>query len=436
MSVVVDITTLTHGGDGLGRLDGKAVFVSGAIPGDQVRCQLVVEKKRYAKGRLLEVISPAPSRVQPPCEHFSECGGCDWQQLSYVDQCDWKERLFGENCQHQLEIDAAVVKPLVKSSQTLGYRSRVQFKCCVNSDGFQLGFYRRASHQVVAVKRCPVIDPRIEALISPLRELLTGSRFAQQVVQVDVAVGDVSAARVVFHCKGKEVTAFCQWLQQNSGGIADSLFVVDDRSQQLSKICGHEGLTIQVDDPELSLTYGVGGFAQINLQQNRRLVDWVLNEAQFCATDNVLDLYCGMGNFSLPIARRVHHVIGVEGYAPSIESAKTNAQVNHCTNTTFYSDKVERFIDKLVSQQKQIDVVVLDPPRAGAKGALEALVQLGPRTIVYVSCDQQTLLRDLVVLQQGGYQIESLQPFDMFPQTAHTEIAAVLRRVTSRQCEL
>lgn len=432
MSVTVDITTLTHGGDGLGRLDGKAVFVSGAIPGDQVRCQLTVEKKRYAKGRLLEVVTPSPSRVQPPCQHFFECGGCDWQQLSYEDQCGWKERLFGENCHHQLDLEAGIVKPLIKSPQTMGYRSRVQFKCCVTTAGFQLGFYRRASHQVVNIDHCPVIDPRIEALVLLLRPLFSASPHAQQVVQIDVAVGDRSAPRIVVHYKGKVVKTFCQWLQKNSERIDGSLFVVDDRSQKLSKIFGETGLTIEVDSPVVELTYGVGGFAQINLQQNRRLVEWVLSEAQFFPNDTVVDLYCGMGNFSLPIARQVQHVIGVEGYAPSIESAKKNAAANGCANVMFYSDNVEHFVDQMVSQQEKVDVVVLDPPRAGAKEALASLLELKPRTIIYVSCDQQTLLRDLTVLIADGYRLESLQPFDMFPQTAHTEIGAVLRQVTSR----
>jgi len=433
MSVIVDITTLTHGGDGLGRLDGKAIFVSGAIPGDQVRCQLTVEKKRYAKGRLLEVVTPSPNRVEPPCQHFAECGGCDWQQLSYADQCEWKERLFRENCHHQLDVDPAVVKPLVQSPQQMGYRSRVQFKCSVRADTFLLGFYRRASHSVVDVDSCLVVDPRIESLISPLRQLFDGSSYARQVIQIDVAVGDVGPSRIVVHFQGSKLNPFVQWLQQNAGHIDASLFVRDDRSEQVQHVRGEEGVSVEVGTPAVALTYGVGGFAQINLRQNRHLVEMVLRAVQLSDDDTVLDLYCGMGNFSLPLARQAKHVIGVEGYAPSIASAEKNAVAAGCDNVTFHSCRVERFME---SMSQEVDVVVLDPPRAGAKDALVALLTLTPRSIVYVSCDQQTLLRDLTVLIVGGYQLESIQPIDMFPQTAHTEVLAVLRRVTSRDCDI
>lgn len=427
MSVIVDITTLTNGGDGLGRLDGKAVFVSGAIPGDQVRCQLTVEKKRYAKGQLLEVVQPAPNRIEPSCQHFSQCGGCDWQQLSYDDQCEWKERLFRENCQHQLDLDLAVIKPLVKSSQQLGYRSRVQFKCSVNRDGFLLGFYRRASHSVVNVSDCPVVDPQIQSLILPLRQMFDGSSYARQVIQIDVAVGDIGVPRVVIHFKGHKLDCFTQWLFQTSEHINASLFVLDEDSQALHPLRGEVGVSIEVDTPPITLTYGVGGFAQINLEQNRRLVEMVLREAQLCDDDTVLDLYCGMGNFSLPIARQAKRVIGVEGYEPSIASAKKNAIVAGCENVMFHSCRVENFMESI---SERVDVIVLDPPRAGAKEALVPLLKLKPRSILYVSCDQQTLLRDLTVLITAGYQLESIQPIDMFPQTAHTEVLAVLRRVT------
>lgn len=428
MSVIVDITTLTHGGDGLGRLDGKAVFVSGAIPGDQVRCRLTVEKKRYAKGRLLEVIQSAPSRVEPPCQHFSECGGCDWQQLSYEDQCGWKERLFRDNCHHQLDIDPAVVKPLVQSPQQMGYRSRVQLKCSVSGDKFLLGFYRRASHSVVDICRCLVVDPRIEHLISPLRQLFDKSSYARQVTQVDVAVGDGGTPRIVIHFKGNKLDNFVQWLQQNAGHVEGSLFVQDVHSESTQHVRGEVGVSIGVGRPAITLTYGIGGFAQINLKQNRHLVEMVLREAQLCDDDTVLDLYCGMGNFSLPLARQVKHVIGVEGYAPSIASAEKNAAATGCENVTFHSCRVEQFMGTM---SEKVDIVVLDPPRAGAKEALVPLLKLKPRSIVYVSCDQQTLLRDLTVLIDGGYQLESIQPIDMFPQTAHTEVLAVLRQLTS-----
>lgn len=426
MSVTLEITTLTHGGDGLGRLDGKAVFVSGAVPGDHVRCRLVVEKKRYAKGQLLEVLTPSPMRVKPPCAHFDDCGGCDWQQLSYADQCRWKERLFRENCLHQLSPDPAVIKPLLVSPQPLGYRSRVQFKCCMTSSGFKLGFYRRGSHAVVDLISCPVVDPKINILIPQLRQLFDDSPYANQIQQIDVAVGDSGSPRVIIHLNSDQIGRFCDWLSARVDHLSVALFVQGGRSAHLQQIKGERDIAIEVDDPAMTLAYGPGGFAQINLKQNRALVGLVKGAATVGTDDTVLDLYCGMGNFSLPLARQVKHVIGVEGYAPAIERAKNNAAKNGIVNTTFHADTVEKFI---LSLQGSVDVVILDPPRAGAKEVSLALLKLQPRRIVYVSCDQHTLMRDLKILLEQCYQLRSIQPIDMFPQTAHTEVLAILDKI-------
>ncbi|MEA3466299.1 MAG: 23S rRNA (uracil(1939)-C(5))-methyltransferase RlmD [Thermodesulfobacteriota bacterium] len=426
MSVTLEITTLTHGGDGLGHLDGKAVFVSGTVPGDHVRCRLVVEKKRYAKGQLLEVLTPSPMRIKPPCNHFDDCGGCDWQQLSYADQCNWKERLFRENCLHQLSPDPAVIKPLLVSPQPLGYRSRVQFKCRTTSSGFKLGFYRRGSHTVVDLISCHVVDPKINILMPQLRQLFDDSPYANQIQQIDVAVGDSGSPRVIVHINSGQVGNFCEWLAEHVDYLPVALFVRGDRCARLQQIKGERDVYLEVDDPAIMLAYAPGGFAQINLQQNRVLVELVKRSAAVGVDDTVLDLYCGMGNFALPLAGLAKRVIGVEGYVPSIELAKSNAAKNGIENSAFYAESVEKFI---LSVQEQVDVVILDPPRAGAKEAVLPLMKLQPRRIVYVSCDQHTLMRDLKVLLEGCYQLRSIQPIDMFPQTAHTEVLAVLDRV-------
>jgi len=432
MNVTVEITTLTNGGDGLGRVDGKAVFVSGAVPGDVVSCRIDKDKKRYAKATLLDIITPSPQRIQPGCRHFDRCGGCDWQMLDYVEQCRWKERLLRENCQHQLNREENRVRPLYSSAQTLGYRSRVQFKCCQSGHAFHLGFFQRASHKVVDVDSCPVVDARINELIRTLRQLFAGTKHAANIAQIDVAVGDAGLPRIVVHYTGRALEVFCVWLTEAIASLELACFV-QSTDGNLRHIQGDECITIAVDNPPLNLAYAPGGFAQINLRQNRLLVDLVVEAVCSCDTlpctleqAHVLDLYCGMGNFSLPLARRVGQVTAVEGNAGSIRDAKRNATLNGVDNVVFYTANVARFLRSQQQDQNAAQIVILDPPRAGVKELVPLLIEQRHRRIVYVSCDQQTMLRDVRELCAVCYRVHSVQPLDMFPQTAHTEVVAIL----------
>ncbi|MBN2645317.1 MAG: methyltransferase domain-containing protein [Desulfuromonadaceae bacterium] len=422
----VEITTLVHGGSGLGHgEDGKAVFVAGAIPGDHVRCRTVQEKKRYRKADLVELLTSSPQRIVPACSHFGDCGGCDWQMLSYSDQCDWKQRLFEQSCAHQLgeEVIERMVALRV-ADEPFGYRSRVQMKCHAAHGAFALGFYRRGTHYVVQVDHCPILAPSLNALLGPLRQLFAGSDYADQVPQIDLATGDDRAVRLVIHYRGDVTDRFCGWLGRRVSGLKAAVLVQSGRKQQLRCVQGGELLTIQVDDPPLALHYGPGGFAQINLAQNRELVRRVLDWAAVTEQEKVLDLYCGMGNFSLPLARRAARVIGVEDYAPSIAQARDNARQAGLT-AEFH---VQPAADFLAGWREPLDLVVLDPPRTGAWEAVGPLLEALPQRIVYVSCDQQTLLRDLKPLLGRAYQLERIGAVDLFPQTHHTEAVALLRR--------
>ena len=422
--IELTVTTLAHGGAGLGHHDGKAVFVFGAIPGDRIRCRIVQSKKRFARAELVEVVEPSADRQQPACPHFGACGGCDWQQLSYEQQCHWKQQLFTDSCERHGHIDRNRIQPFVPAPSAFGYRSRVQFKCYDTPEGFILGFYRRGSHYVIDVRQCPVIAAEIADQMTPWRQLLDGSIYAALVPQIDMAVGSDSALRTIVHYRGDAVEDFCQWLTGQLDAVSGTVLVQVGRKSSLTLLRGQPELTIEVDHPALPLRYGPGGFAQVHLEQNRFLVEQVLAAAEVGPNDTVLDLYCGMGNFSLPLARRAGQVFGVEDYAPSIDSAKSNGDACGIKNTTFRACSVESFLHEWA---RPVDVIVLDPPRSGAREAVDGMIRCQPRRIVYVSCDQQTLMRDLTVLGQA-YRVKFVQALDMFPQTAHTEAIAVLDR--------
>ena len=422
------IEALANGGAGIARLEGRVIFVPGTAPGDLVRCRLGREKRTYADAEVVEILEPGFGRRQPPCPVAAECGGCQWQHLSYPDQLFWKEKLFHDTLIRQLEAEQSQLLPIVPAPQELAYRSRVQVKCFRSRQGFVTGFYRPKSHYVVPITECPVISPQLNDLLAELRKLLGQSVFAAEIPQIDLAHGDDGKRRAVVHYLGRRKPQLIDLLQSFAASASVDLLLQAGRNESLLPVVGDGELVIDVDDPPLKLAYGGGGFAQINLRQNRHLVHEVLAAAKLTGTERVLDLFCGMGNFSLPLARRAGEVVGVEDFPPSISMARSNAGRNHLDNTEFHARAAEGAL-KQFSAGKTFDLLLLDPPRSGAFTVMKDVLQQPVKRILYVSCDPQTLARDLKPLLHGGYQLEFSRPFDMFPQTFHCESLTALNFV-------
>ncbi len=303
MNLELTIETLAFGGNGVARHAGKAIFVPLTAPGDRIACRIVRDKGRYAEAELLEILEPAPQRRTPPCPVFGTCGGCQWQHLPYAEQGRWKETIFADLLRRQGGIAEPPLLPLVAAPAEWLYRSRVQFKCRQTDGGFVMGFYRRGSHYVIDVTHCPITDERLNGALSLFRQWLPAAPQPERIPQVDLAVGDDGAVRAVVHCLGAG-GALGDYLRPLAQEAGIALFLQQGRKETLVPVCGAAGLDIVVDEPPLSLAYGPGGFAQVNLAQNRSLVQAVLAAAELTGRERVLDLYCGMGNFSLPLARR------------------------------------------------------------------------------------------------------------------------------------
>lgn len=425
--IELTIDTLAYGGSGVGRHDGKAVFVPLTAPGDRVCCRLVREKKNFAEAELEEILQPAPQRRPAPCPVFGTCGGCQWQHLPYAEQGQWKERLLGEALRRQAGVAAPVILPLVPAPDEWGYRSRVQFKCRQTAGGFVMGFYRRGSHYVVDVHDCPITDRRLNAVLRLFRTWLPASPAPSEIPQVDLETGSDGQVRAVVHYLGSAPQALADYLRPLAEAARLALFLQSGRKSSLLAVTGPAELVIEVDEPPLHLAYGAGGFAQVNLAQNRALVAAVVTAAALTGQERVLDLYCGMGNFSLPLARRAAAVIGVEDYAPAIEQARHNASRNAVTGALFHAAPAEGAAARF-GASGPFDLVVLDPPRTGAYPAIKDLLQVGAPRILYISCDPATLARDLQPLLHGGYELCWSQPFDLFPQTFHLESLSLLQR--------
>ena len=428
MIVELHIDSLAFGGNGIGRRDGKAIFVPLTAPGDRIRCRIVRDKGRWAEAELIEILSPAPERIIPPCPVFGRCGGCQWQFLPYGKQAQWKERIYRDLLQRQAGVAPENILPIVAAPAPYAYRSRVQFKCTDTPQGFTLGYFRRGSHVVVGISACPLLPTALNRLIPLLKSAIDSSGVAGQIPRIDAGIDDRGRVRLVVHVLEPVATAVAKLLQPLAMQEDFALFV-QSRGKEggLKHIGGEEDLIINCDTPPLALAYKAGGFSQINLEQNRTLVNAVLSAAELQGTERVLDLYCGMGNFSLPLARRCAEVVGVEDYAPSIAQAKINAKQNGLHNIRFHARPAAGAL-RAYGQAAPFDLVVLDPPREGAKDLCSELIDLCPPRILYISCDPATQARDLQTLLHHGYRCLSAQPFDFFPQTHHIESLAILAR--------
>jgi len=424
MSFDVEIERLAFGGRGVGRHEGKAVFVPFTLPGERVRCRALRDQRRFIEAELEEVLRPSPLRLAPRCPLFGDCGGCQWQHIPYAEQLAWKRQLHLEQLERGAGVDPVLVGSTLAAEPVWHYRSRAQFKCFLAPQGFVLGFYRAGSHFVIDLETCPVCHPAINRVLPALKSALAAAPDPRRIPQLDVSVGDDGRLRCVVHYIGSHLEETAGYLAGCAERLGVSLLLQYGRKETLRLVHGEALLDIY-PRPGMALAYAAGGFAQVHLEQNRRLVELVCDAVACHTQGRVLDLFCGMGNFSLPLARHVTEVVGVESYPPSIVQARDNARRLQLDNAHFRVADCAAALPALW-QDGGFDAVVLDPPRAGAYAEVRALARFRAPLIVYISCDSSTLARDLKVLLQQGYTLRSSQPLDMFPHTGHIESVSLL----------
>lgn len=418
------VETMINGGAGLARHEGRVVFIPHAAVNDVVSCRVTKVKKQFLEAEISEILQSSPLRRKPECPVAGDCGGCQWQHLPYTEQVRWKETLFRETLTRQCKVDPARIRPIVPAVDEWNYRSRVQIKCRNTNAGFVTGFYRPKSHFVVPIEECPIIAPELNILLTYLRNLINHTAYARDILQIDLAIDDSGKCLAVIHYSGHNLASLADLLKPEN--LAADLLIKSGSKRKLINIRGDGVLQLSVDQPELKLNYAAGSFAQINLEQNCTLINMVLNLAELTGHEQVLDLYCGMGNFSLPLARRARQVVGIEESAVSIEMARENGRLNQIDNVEFYNQSAEGALSHF-TQQINVDLLLLDPPRNGAIVVMKELLETPVNRVIYVSCDPQTLARDLKLLVNGRYEVVSSQPLDMFPQTHHCESATLLQ---------
>ena len=432
-SPVAFIDRLAFGGNGVCRINGKVCFVPFSCPGDEVRLNITTQKKSYCTAEIIELVSPSPSRTAPECQIFGSCGGCSWQHISYPVQLEQKRQIFADTLWRGARIGGDLISEVVAAPASYGYRSRVQFKLSVQDGWLQIGFFRHASHTVEdAAQGCPVALPQINELLNCFRTVLPDFSELEAIWQISIDAGRHGVIAVVQYI-GPDISKISSFLIDRSNDLlhCTGLFLQTGQKPVLKQLWGCGEISYEMpgrnpDNKPYLLNYGPGGFAQVNQNQNIALLSIIRQLGNFACTENLLDLYCGNGNFSIPIAADVASVVGIEGSEDSIISAELNRSVNDVPNAEFICDNVNSGLRRLIKDGRTFDVILLDPPRTGAGDAVPDIARLNPGRIIYVSCDPSTLARDCGHLAGYGYRVAKSVPLDMFPQTYHLESVTLL----------
>lgn len=442
--VEVEITGLGSTGEGVGKADGFTIFVHGALTGEKVKARLTIVKKNYANGRLMQVLHKSEFRQKPICEEFYQCGGCQLQHLTYPGQLLSKQQQVKDALGRIGHFKDIVVLPVIGAPSPLAYRNKMQ--CPIASqDGTKIGFYKTGTHEVVDLKKCYIQTDTNNLVIEIIREWIrkykisiynekTGKGLLRHIIGRVSA--DNNAVMVGLVCTQKSLPNKDELVEMLKEGIPNLTSVIQNINSRNTNVIMGEHTRVIWGSPTItdkignfSFDISANSFFQVNTKQASALYATALEFAELTGKENVADLYCGIGTISLFLASKAKQVWGIEIVNAANENAKDNAMKNQITNTEFICQDVAIGLEKL-SKKKKLDVIVLDPPRAGCdKLVLERIISANPARIVYVSCNPASLARDLKILVDSGqYQLVKVQPVDMFAQTAHIESVSQLIR--------
>lgn len=408
--ITVTVNDLDPFGQGVARHQGKALFISGLLPQEQADVVVVEDKKQYARAQVKRRLSDSPQRQAPRCPHFGICGGCQQQHASIELQQQSKRAALARLMKRDVD-DIIAASPW-------GYRRRARLSLNYQpkSQQLQMGFRKANASEIVDVVQCPVLVPTLGALLPAVRECLSELKSVRQLGHVELVQADNGPLMVLRHTAALPA-ADKEKLERFSQSHGLSLYLAPQ-----SEILEHiRGEAPWYTSDGLRLVFSPRDFIQVNDGVNQLMVRTALEWLDIQPQDRVLDLFCGMGNFTLPLAKRAAQVVGVEGVPALVAKGQENAALNGLHNVTYFHENLEEDVTRQAWAKHGFDKVLLDPARAGAAGVMLHIIKLAPRRVVYVSCNPATLARDSDVLLQAGYTIQRLAMLDMFPHTGHLE---------------
>lgn len=435
---IIEATCASFGaqGEGICRVDGMPVFVPCALPGEELRVQIVKVEKRYAFGRVAEVLQPSPARVSPPCPYYRYCGGCSCQHMDYASQLAFKREQV-EGCMRHIAMLDTEVLPVLGMDEPWHYRNKISMPVSGDSQNAQIGYYAQRSHRVTNVERCLLAYDEADEVVSVVREWMRAYKIAPYSEESHTGLlrhvmtrmnrkGEIMTVLVIngvklphwqelldmLRTRLPKLVSLCVSVNTKRGNV-----ILGDNYQTLwgmerleDTLCGNRFLLSPLS------------FFQVNPEQTEKLYATALDFAQLQGDEIVADVYCGAGTISLALAKRAKQVIGIEIVPDAIRDAKINAERNGILNAQFHCGAAEDVLPRLVEEGLRPNVIVIDPPRKGAEEAvLRAIGKANPRRVVYVSCNPATQARDAKILCELGYRADKCQPVDMFCQTMGVE---------------
>ena len=427
------IDALTHDGRGIVADQGKKIFVPGALPGESVRILRRKRRKNYDEAELLEVLEPAPTRIEPRCAVFGTCGGCSLQHLSAEDQRSIKQKALADNLQRIGKLSPeSWLEPLyddaAEGSWNYRRRARLAVKDVHAKGRVLVGFREARAPYVCDMRRCEVLEEPVASLLEALSTLIGNLSIRSRLPQIEVAVGD-NATALVFRVLDPPTADDLEKLESFSSDHDIGIGLQPGGPDSVSWLAGPDELLYSLPEFDVDLRFEPTDFIQVNGRVNRRMVARAVELLAVEPQHRVLDLYCGIGNFSLPLAKRSLQVLGIEGEVEQVRRARDNAQRNAIDNCEFRQSDLSVIGGNESWLKEGWDRLLLDPARSGADAIVERASVIGAERIVYVSCHPATLARDAgILVNQQGYRLEAAGIIDMFPHTGHVESLAVFQK--------
>jgi 23S rRNA (uracil1939-C5)-methyltransferase len=427
----VTILKMVSKGKGLARLEDRATFIPYVLPGEEVEIKIRQIKKDYLLADKISILSSSPFRVEPPCPLFEKCGGCQWQMADYSHQLLFKTELLKETLRRIGKLEPEVASP-VPASDPFYYRQRVKFQTTIENGKVVIGFYRPESKEIVPIESCFIISPLLNRLLREVSLLLnkTPEPFSS-LKEIHFSLSS-AGQDIIIELNGKEIS--------HHESIIRNLFnlpfqikgIILTGEKGAIKVLGKRYLSNIIEDPShpekgIKIRSSSGGFSQVNWEMNLKLIETLLSWAKLSGKENVLELYCGNGNFTVSLAKECRKITAVEENPVALEDLRFNLQANQIANCSVRKGSAQTVLARWDRTKFPIDLLVLDPPREGVDhSSLQSVLKIRPARILYISCDPATLARDLKSLSTK-YTIQRIAPFDMFPQTAHIETLTELK---------
>jgi len=429
--VIAQIASLSHEGRGIAQLNNKTTFIDGALPGEEVLFKYQRQRARYDEGKVVEITKPSPERIAARCQHFGVCGGCSLQHIDTQSQIQHKQSVLIEQLQHIGNVrPEQVLPPLTGPEWGYRHKARLGVKYVEKKQKVLVGFREKFSPFIAELQHCDVLHPSVGGILEDLQGMIRELSIYKQIPQIEVAVAENITALVFRHLASftdadlERLKNFSQEhhidLYLQSAGLESVVPLLPGQTTPLS---------YSLPDHSIEIIFWPTDFTQVNYEINRAMINRAIEMLELNEADHVLDLFCGLGNFSLPLARKAAYVIGVEGDANLIERAKFNAQHNGINNVEFYTVNLADEDLQASFLQQNIQKLLLDPPRTGALEIINRLDFKKIDKVVYVSCNPATLARDAgVLVKDKGFRLQQAGVMDMFPHTTHAESIALFVR--------